>query len=128
MQLIRSTRYQGNTLEELLRRPETTWQGLQQLMPNLQQETFSERCIRQIEIETQYAGYIRRQEAEIARLQKVDNIRIPESFDFTGLNQLRMEAREKLGRLMPTTVGQASRVSGITPSDIAVLVMYLKAT
>jgi tRNA uridine 5-carboxymethylaminomethyl modification enzyme len=59
-------------------------------------------------------------------MAKVDNIRIPDALDFTGLTQLRMEAREKLGRLKPTNVGQASRVSGITPADIAVLVMYLK--
>jgi len=75
----------------------------------------------------QYAGYIRRQEAEIAKLQKVDSVRIPETFSFSGVPQLRHEAREKLGKLQPTTVGQASRVSGITPADIAVLLMYLKA-
>lgn len=125
--LIRDTRYQGNSLEELLRRPEVTWQELQEFAPTLKEARFSERCIQQVEIETQYAGYIRRQEAEIARLQKVDSIRIPDAFDFSGLPQLRMEAREKLGRLKPASVGQASRVSGITPADIAVLVMYLKS-
>lgn len=125
--LIAATRHQGNTLEEWLRRPEITWKSLSDMVPNLANEQFSDQCIRQVEIETQYAGYIRRQEAEIARLQKVDNIRIPESFDFSRLTQLRTEAREKMGRLRPATVGHASRVSGITPSDIAVLVMYLKA-
>ena len=79
-----------------------------------------------MEIDVQYAGYVRRQEADIARLSKIDGIRIPDTFDFSGLPQLRMEAREKLGWIKPTTVGQASRVSGITPADIAMLVMYLK--
>ena len=124
--LIAQTRYQGNTLEEWLRRPETSWEKVEEFVPAVKAEGFSSRCIRQIEIETQYAGYIRRQEAEIARMEKIDSIRIPDTFDFAGLTQLRIEAREKLGRLRPTDVGQASRVSGITPSDITVLVMYLK--
>lgn len=125
--LIAETRYQGNTLEEWLRRPEISWEKVEKFVPAVKAEGFSSRCIRQIEIETQYAGYIRRQEAEIARMEKIDSIRIPDAFDFAGLTQLRIEAREKLGRLQPTDVGQASRVSGITPSDITVLVMYLKA-
>jgi len=124
--LVEETRYQGNTIQEWLRRPEIMWKDVVNFVPALKDERFSQRCIQQIEIETQYAGYIRRQEAEIARMAKVDNIRIPDALDFTGLTQLRMEAREKLGRLRPTNVGQASRVSGITPADIAVLVMYLK--
>jgi len=126
--LVTQKRYQGNTLEEWLRRPEINWQHLEEFVPDLKDERFSKRCIQQIEIEAQYAGYIRRQEAEIARMGKVDSIRIPDAFDYSGLNQLRMEAREKLGRVLPSTVGQASRVSGITPSDIAVLVMYLKSS
>jgi len=124
--LIRTTRHQGNTLEEWLKRPEIGWQNLEELIPTLRESRFSARCRRQVEIETQYAGYVRRQESEIARLSKVDSIRIPDSLDFSGLIQLRVEAREKLGKLRPATVGQASRVSGITPADIAVLVMYLK--
>jgi tRNA uridine 5-carboxymethylaminomethyl modification enzyme len=78
-----------------------------------------------MQIEAQYAGYVKRQEAEIARLRKVDSIRIPDAFDYRALNQLRMEAREKLSRHRPATVGQASRVSGITPADIAVLMFSL---
>ena len=124
--LVRGTRYQGNTLEEWLRRPEITWDGLEEFVPSLCEARFSERCRRQVEIDVQYAGYVRRQEADIARLSKIDGIRIPDTFDFSGLPQLRMEAREKLGWIKPTTVGQASRVSGITPADIAMLVMYLK--
>ncbi len=125
--LIAHSRYQGATLEEWLRRPEISWKNVEEFAPQVKEEQFSPRCIRQIEIESQYAGYIRRQEAEIARLEKIDGIRIPDAFDFAGLPQLRMEAREKLGKLKPADVGQASRVSGITPSDIAVLVMYLKS-
>jgi tRNA uridine 5-carboxymethylaminomethyl modification enzyme len=69
---------------------------------------------------------VRRQEAEIHRLQKVDSVKIPDTFDYLAVPQLRTEARERLNRLKPTTVGQASRVSGITPADIAILMFYLK--
>jgi tRNA uridine 5-carboxymethylaminomethyl modification enzyme len=126
--LIAAIRYQGKTLEEWLRRPEINWEDVKEFVPAVVSERFSRRCIEQIEIETQYAGYIRRQEAEVARMEKVDSIRIPGTFEFAGLTQLRMEAREKLGRLRPANVGQASRVSGITPADVAVLVMYLKSS
>lgn len=124
---IAKIRHQGNTLEEWLRRPEIGWTDVAQMSPELAQLNISDLCKRHVEIEVQYAGYIRRQESEIAKLQKVDSVRIPETFSFSGVPQLRHEAREKLGKLQPATVGQASRVSGITPADIAVLLMYIKA-
>jgi len=124
--LLTSTRYQGKSLEEWLRRPDVNWSDLSGMGLAADLDV-SARCIQHVEIEVQYAGYIRRQEAEIAKLQKVDSIRIPESFSFAGIPQLRHEAREKLDKLGPATLGQASRVSGITPADIAVLMMYLKS-
>ena len=126
-QFIADTRYHGKPLEEWLRRPDITWDDIEQFSPELRAMDLSERCEQHTQIEAKYAGYIRRQEAEIAKLQKVDSVRIPDSFSFNGVPQLRHEAREKLGKLKPATVGQASRVSGITPADIAVLMMYLKA-
>lgn len=124
---IQQLRYQGNTLEEWLRRPEIGWGDIAAMNSEAAAMDISDRCKQQIEIEVQYAGYIRRQAAEIVKLQKVDSVRIPEKFNFSAITQLRHEAREKLGRIGPSTVGQASRVSGITPADIAVLMMYLKA-
>lgn len=126
-QLLKDTRYQGKSLEEWLRRPDVAWEDLYGMGLDASQLGVSQRCIDHVQIEVQYAGYIRRQEAEIAKLQKVDSIRIPESFSFAGIPQLRHEAREKLDKLGPATLGQASRVSGITPADIAVLMMYLKS-
>ncbi|MCR9201504.1 MAG: tRNA uridine-5-carboxymethylaminomethyl(34) synthesis enzyme MnmG [Planctomycetaceae bacterium] len=126
-QLLASTRYQGKSLEEWLRRPDVSWEDLYGMGLDAAQLGVSQRCIDHVQVEVQYAGYIRRQEAEIAKLQKVDSIRIPESFSFAGVPQLRHEAREKLDKLGPATLGQASRVSGITPADIAVLMMYLKS-
>ena len=80
----------------------------------------------QIEVETQYAGYIRRQTAEIQRQQKVQRVPIPPTFDFNAIPQLRTEAKEKLTRVRPQNLGQAGRISGITPADLAVLMIYLK--
>ncbi|MEZ6132300.1 MAG: tRNA uridine-5-carboxymethylaminomethyl(34) synthesis enzyme MnmG [Planctomycetaceae bacterium] len=124
---VSQLRYQGQSLEEWLRRPEILWPDIAAMHPEAASLEISDRCKRQIEIEVQYAGYIRRQEAEIVKMQKVDSVRIPATFRFAAVSQLRHEAREKLGRLCPATVGQASRISGITPADIAVLMMYLKA-
>ena len=118
-------RHQGMSLEEWLRRPQNTWEQLHNMFPELAEMNLSERTRQQLSIESQYAGYIRRQESEIARLQKVESVRIPDTFDYDSITQLRTEARQKLSRLRPTTVGQAGRVSGITPADIAVLMFYL---
>lgn len=122
---LRKLRSQGQSLEECLRRPDRTWDELQTVFPQIESLQLSDRAKEQLQIETQYAGYIRRQESEISRLQKVDGVRIPETFDFLSVVQLRHETREKLTKLRPSTVGQASRVSGITPADIAILMFYL---
>ena len=119
-------RSHGASLEEFLRRNTVTWDEAYQQFPQLAELNLSKNTRRQMLIEAQYAGYVRRQEAEISRMQKVDVVRIPDVFDYLAVPQLRTEAREKLNRLRPTTVGQASRVSGITPADIAVLMFYLK--
>ena len=124
-ELLQKLRSQGSTLEEWIRR-DPTWEELEQQFPQLVEINLSWQTKRQLKIECQYAGYIRRQEAEIARLQKVDSIRIPETFDFRAVTQLRMEAKDKLSHHKPQTVGQAGRVSGITPADIAVLMFALK--
>ncbi len=116
----------GATLEEWLRRNTITWDEVYQQFPQLAELNLSVNTRRQMMIEAQYAGYVRRQETDIARLQKVDSVKIPDIFDYLAVPQLRHEAKEKLNRLRPVTVGQASRVSGITPADIAILMFYLK--
>ena len=109
-----------------MRRPEVTWQTLIDLCPELAALNLPARAARQVEISAKYVGYIRRQEQEVAKLSKVSNVRIPETFDYTACPQLRREAQDKLGRIKPHDLGQAGRVSGITPSDLAVLMLYLK--
>jgi len=76
-------------------------------------------------VEAKYAGYIDRQANEVERFKRMENRRIPDTFDYTAVPQLRQEARDKLSRVRPASVGQASRVSGITPADLAVLLFYL---
>ncbi|MCA9041423.1 MAG: tRNA uridine-5-carboxymethylaminomethyl(34) synthesis enzyme MnmG, partial [Planctomycetaceae bacterium] len=126
LELLRSERYHGNTLEDRLRRPDVEWSDLCQISPNLAQLTLTDRARDQVCTEVKYAGYIRRQLADIEKQAKMTTLRIPETFNYKGIPQLRIEAREKLDRVRPLNLGQASRISGITPADLAVVTMYLK--
>ena len=126
VQFIQTTRRQGLTLEELLRRPETTWDDLIALAPEVSTLQMSNRAIDQLVIETKYWGYIRRQSLEIERQSKVQALAIPSTFDYIAVPQLRAEAKEKFSRVRPGNLGQAGRISGITPADLAVLALYLK--
>ena len=124
--LLRTARHQGPTLEEWLRRPEVTWETLCGISPDVAALGIAPAAIRQVEIETKYDGYIRRQMADVERQGKVESQPIPEWFDYAAVPQLRREAREKLLRVRPRNLGQAGRISGITPADLAVLMIYLK--
>ncbi len=81
----------------------------------------------QVTYDVKYAGYVARQEIDIARQQRLADKRIPPSFDFAAIAQLRAEAREKLGRIRPVSLAQASRISGITPADMALVMVHLEA-
>ncbi len=123
---LRNLRHDGNTLEEWLRRPEIEWEHVASFSPSVDKLGIGVRARQQLVIETKYAGYILMQEREIERQQKVQSIRIPATFDFAAVPQLRPEAKEKLTRVQPGDLGQAGRISGITPADLAVLLLYLK--
>ena len=82
--------------------------------------------VEQVVLEAKYSGYIDRQAAEVERFKRLEDRRIPTTFDYSAVPQLRHEAREKLTRIKPASVGQAGRVSGITPADLAVLLFYLE--
>jgi tRNA uridine 5-carboxymethylaminomethyl modification enzyme len=125
-EFLQSTRHDGGTLEEWLRRPEIDWDAITSLAPRMGELTISVRAAQQVEIETKYAGYIRRQESEIARHHKVQSVPVPATFDFWAIPQLRREAKEKLAKVRPTDLGQAGRISGITPADLTVLMLYLR--
>ena len=124
--LIECARHQGSTLEEWLRRPETTWERIESMSTQLATMEIGDLAKQQVEIETKYAGYIRRQAADIDRHQKIQVVRIPETFNFQAVAQLRREAKEKLSKIRPVDLGQAGRISGITPADLTILLLYLK--
>ncbi len=124
--LLSKLRHEGQTLEEWLRRPEMTIEAVTSLSSEFAELTLSPRAKQQLEIEVKYAGYINRQQKEISRQDKIQAVRIPETFDFYAAPQLRHEAREKFHKVRPRDLGQASRISGITPVDLAVLLMYIK--
>ena len=125
-EVLHRERHHGKTLEEWLRRPEINWPQLCEMSSELASLEFAELAKHQVVTETKYSGYIRRQESDIARQAKVENIRIPETFDFHAVAHLRREAKDRLTQVRPQNLGQAARVSGITPADLAVLMISLK--
>lgn len=80
----------------------------------------------QVEIQVKYKGYIDRQQAQVDQFRKMEEKKIPEELDYSNLENLRLEAREKLARVKPLSIGQASRISGVSPADISALMIYLE--
>jgi tRNA uridine 5-carboxymethylaminomethyl modification enzyme len=124
-QQLRTLRSDGDTLATWIRRTGVEWDDLSIRCPDLREWSNRPDVIEQVYFDAKYSGYIERQALEVERFQRMESKRIPQSFDFTAIPQLRYEAREKLNRVRPTSVGQASRISGITPADLAVLLCYL---
>lgn len=124
--LIRDLRHDGKSLEQILRRPEVDWAALCELSSGQPLGEIPSRAAQQVEIETKYAGYLKRQEASIRQQQKTEHVAIATTFDYDAVPQLRSEAREKLGRVRPANLGQAGRISGITPADLALLLVHLQ--
>ncbi|HSQ57923.1 MAG TPA: tRNA uridine-5-carboxymethylaminomethyl(34) synthesis enzyme MnmG [Gemmata sp.] len=122
---LRKTRAEGETLETWLRRTEVDWETLRGKHPPLAAWDARPQVVEQVVLEAKYSGYIDRQAAEVERFRRMENRGIPRHFDYSAIPQLRHEAREKLTRIRPASVGQASRISGITPADLAVLLFYL---
>mgnify|MGYP006294148471 CR=1 FL=1 len=124
---LRTHRRDGRTLEALLRRPEVTWDSLLRDVPDLAALGIPTEAARQVEIEAKYAGYLARQERQIARARQMEDRPIPADLDYDRVPHLRSEAREKLARVRPRSLGQASRIAGIGPADQAVLMIHLES-
>ncbi len=118
-------RHQGNTLEEWLRRPEIEWTQLCEFSTDLADLEMSERAKEQVQIEVKYSGYVKRQQQDIERQQKSQALKIPVTFDYRAVPQLRNEAKDKFSKVKPADIAQAGRISGITPADLAILTLYL---
>ena len=126
VQVLTTCRHEGAILEQLLRRQDTQWTDLCVISPEAAALQLSPAAQEQVNIETKYAGYLRRQTAHIERLEQIQLVPIPEHFAYQAVPQLRAEAKEKLSRVQPRNLGQAGRISGITPADLAILMLYLK--
>jgi tRNA uridine 5-carboxymethylaminomethyl modification enzyme len=115
------------TMLEYMRRQETPYTALGALLPELDiADPVVDEAAQQAELAAKYSGYIVKQEAEVARMRRLEERSIPPDFPFAELAALKVEARQKLERFRPATVGQASRIAGVTPADIAVLLVHLK--
>ncbi len=114
----------GTTLAELIRRPELQYEDLAELDP--QRPELAEDVIEQVNIHVKYDGYIKRQLKQVKEFKKLENKKLPENFDYNQIKSLRIEAKQKLNLYQPVNVGQASRISGVSPADISVLLIYFR--
>ena len=114
----------GGHLADLLRRPENTYESLRELDPG--RPELPAAVTEAVEIEIKYAGYIRRQEKQVEEMKKLESRPLPGDLDYLSMQGLRLEARQKLDRIRPENLGQASRVSGVSPADVAALMVYLE--
>lgn len=114
----------GLTIENLLKRPAVKFYEANKKLKLV--KGYSREVLNEVEIDTKYSGYIERQQMQIDSDRKLEEKQIPADLDYSSLAGLRLEAREKLNQIKPLTVGMASRISGVSPADITVLLMYLK--
>lgn len=111
------------TLYDLLRRPEADYELIQPVfgLPEISKE-----ARQQVDISITYDGYIKKQQEQVNHMERLENKLLPEDIDYRSITSLRDEAREKLSDIRPRSVGQASRISGVSPADISVLLIYLE--
>ena len=114
----------GTTLAELIKRPELDYEKLAEVDENRPELAFDVQ--EQVNIEIKYEGYIKRQMQQVAQFKMLEGKKLPENFDYAQVNSLRKEAVQKLNKIQPSTIGQASRISGVSPADISVLMVYLE--
>lgn len=115
----------GTTIAELIRRPELNYHVLAPI--DKERQELPEDVCEQVEINIKYDGYIRRQMKQVEQFKKLEQKKIPEDIDYEDVGSLRIEARQKLESYRPISIGQASRISGVSPADISVLLVYLES-
>ena len=118
---------QGRKLYDILMRNNVTFESLSEALPKLRKfisdNNISAGASEEAEIQIKYKGYIEREKFIAEKLHRLENIRIPEDFDFHSMNSLTIEARQKRTRIRPATIGQASRIPGVSPADVNVLLV-----
>jgi tRNA uridine 5-carboxymethylaminomethyl modification enzyme len=111
-------------LADLIRRPELSYEAIELMDDGRQQLPVD--VIEQVNISIKYQGYIERQNRQVEQFKKLEKRKLPADIDYEKINNLRMEARQKLSLIRPENIGQASRISGVSPADISVLLVYMK--
>jgi tRNA uridine 5-carboxymethylaminomethyl modification enzyme len=124
---LASRRHEGKDLLRLLRQPERTFGEVARLDPELAAREFTAGEVEGIEVEARYAAYIERQEAQVEKFRRLEGRLIPDGFDYGTVKGIRAESREKLAKVRPRSLGQASRIAGVTPADLSVIVLHLEA-
>ena len=122
-----SALHEGCKISDLVLRPQISIKSLAETVPELKDkmENIPDECIESCEIQVKYAGYIRREQQEAAKLQRLEQIRIPDTFDYNSIQSLSTEARQKLTRIRPRSIGEAQRIPGVSPNDISVLLVLM---
>ena len=115
----------GTTLAELIRRPELSYESLAPIDRQRKELPFD--VVEQVNINIKYDGYIRRQQRQVEQFKKLESKIIPDDLDYNEVKSLRIEAKQKLTEMRPSSIGQASRISGVSPADISVLLVYLES-
>lgn len=110
------------SLYDILKRPEVNFEDIKEFVS----KSYDHEVIDEVEINIKYEGYIKKQEKEAEKMLEYENVLIPEDFDYQGVQNLALEAREKLNKIHPTSIGQAMRISGVNPADISILMIELK--
>jgi tRNA uridine 5-carboxymethylaminomethyl modification enzyme len=118
---LNRTHFEGASLAQILKRPEMDYATLPKGKHDLPPEV-----VEQVEFELKYEGYVQRERRQIEKAEQIARQKIPADLDYHAIRALRYESREKLSAIRPTDLGQASRVSGVTPADIAILSVWLK--
>ena len=119
--------HEGCKMSDLILRPQIGIKGLAEVVPELKARigNISDECVESCEIQIKYEGYIKRERLEAAKLQRLDQIRIPDHFNFDEVQSLSTEARQKLNRIRPKSIGEAQRIPGVSPNDVSVLLVLM---
>ena len=119
--------HEGCKISELILRPQVGIKDLAEVVPELKAKTanLSDEIVESCEIQIKYAGYIKREQLEAAKLQRLDQIRIPDGFNYEEVQSLSTEARQKLSRIRPKSIGEAQRIPGVSPNDVSVLLVLM---
>ena len=111
-------------MAELLKRTELSYEALKEI--DTERPELSEQEKEEVEIQIKYEGYIKMQEAQVEKFKKIESKLLPEDLDYYKIKGISLEARQKLDKLKPYSIGQASRISGVSPADISVLLIYMQ--